>query len=65
MKAIIQTVLKILSSKENDFGWPINLLPLSFFPRTITTNHQYFFKNNKLNRINNNLKNFPSTNKDF
>ena len=47
MKAIIQTVLKILSSKENNFGWPINLLPLSFFPRINTTNHQYFFKNNK------------------
>ena len=65
MKAIIQTVLKILSSKENNFGWPINLLPLSFFPRINTTNHQYFFKNNKLNRINNNLKNLTQTNKDF
>lgn len=49
-KAMMQTVLKILSSKENNFGSPISLLLFSSFPRISTINNEGF-KNNKLNHI--------------
>ena len=40
MKAMTQTVLKILSSKENSFGSPINFFPLRCFPKISTGAYQ-------------------------